>query len=265
MSPRTVPELFDISGKVALVTGASGHLGRELAIGLAEAGASVVAASRSAERSNDLARALPVVGKAKHAAVALDHLDSASIASGFADAVTRAGQIDILVNNGHQATTKTWQDTTAAEFTAQLANASGYFELAKAVRDHAVERQEEASIILLGSMYGIVSSVPSMYEGIGPGNPVAYHALKGGIIQMARHLAVHWARDGVRVNTLSPGPFPNVDHAPAELCRRLAERTPLGRLGNADELKGAVVFLASDASSYITGHNLVVDGGWTAW
>jgi NAD(P)-dependent dehydrogenase (short-subunit alcohol dehydrogenase family) len=265
MSQKTVPELFDLTGKVALVTGASGHLGRELAIGLAEAGASVVAASRSAERSEEVARALPVVRNAKHAAVALDHLDSASIASGFADAVNRAGQIDILVNNGHQATTKTWHDTTADEFTAQLANATGYFELAKAVRDHAVQRQAPASVVLLGSMYGIVSSVPAMYEGIGPGNPVAYQALKGGIIQMARHLAVHWARDGIRVNTLSPGPFPNVDRAPAELCRRLVERTPLGRLGNADELKGAVVFLASDASSYITGHNLVVDGGWTAW
>jgi NAD(P)-dependent dehydrogenase (short-subunit alcohol dehydrogenase family) len=265
MNQKTVPELFDLSGKVALVTGASGHLGHELAIGLAEAGASVVAASRSVERGAEIARSLPIIGAAKHLAVGLDHLDSGSIGSGFADAVKRAGQIDILVNNGHQATTKTWQDTTAAEFTAQLANASGYFELAKAVRDHAVERQTKASVVLLSSMYGIVSSVPSMYEGIGPGNPVAYQALKGGIIQMARHLAVHWARDGVRVNTLSPGPFPNVDRAPAELCRRLAERTPLGRLGNADELKGAVVFLASDASSYITGHNLVVDGGWTAW
>ncbi len=118
---------------------------------------------------------------------------------------------------------------------------------------------------MLGSMYGFVSSVPAMYEGIGPVNPVAYQVLKGGVIQMVRHLAVHWARNGVRVNALSPGPFPDTNRAPAELCRRLAERTPLGRLGNANELKGAVVFLASDASSYVTGHNLVVDGGWTAW
>src|SRR5262245_18793576 len=106
MSQKTVRELFDLSGKVALVTGASGHLGRELAIGLAEAGASVVAASRSAERGEEIARSLPVVGSATHSGVAIDHLDSASLASGFADAVNQGGHIDILVNNGHEPTTK---------------------------------------------------------------------------------------------------------------------------------------------------------------
>src|SRR5262245_15493666 len=129
MTQKTVQELFDLSGKVALVTGASGHLGRELAIGLAEAGASVVAASRSAERGEEIARSLPLVGSATHSCVAIDHLDSASLAAGFAEAVNRAGHIDILVNNGHQATIKTWHDATADDFTAQLANASGYFEL----------------------------------------------------------------------------------------------------------------------------------------
>lgn len=265
MGAKTVREQFDLSGRVALVTGASGHLGRAIASGLAEAGASVVAASRTLERAQEVARELPVIGDARHFGVQIDHLSSDSIATGFAVAVEAAGQIDILINNGHQPTTKTWHDISDDEFTAQLANASGYFHLAKELRDHAVARGTSASIILLGSMYGIVSSVPAMYEGVGPGNPAAYQVLKGGIVQLARHLAVHWAGDRVRVNTLSPGPFPNRDRAPAELCRRLAERTPLGRLGNADELKGAAVFLASDASSYVTGHNLVVDGGWTAW
>src|SRR5215475_12705865 len=106
MSQKTVPQLFNLTGKVALVTGASGHLGRELAVGLAEAGASVIAASRSAERGEELARSLPIIANAKHIAVALDHLDSASITNGFADALKRAGRVDILVSNGHQATTK---------------------------------------------------------------------------------------------------------------------------------------------------------------
>jgi len=88
--------------------------------------------------------------------------------------------------------------------------------------------------------------------------------LKGGIIHMTRHLAVYWAADGVRVNCLSPGPFP-AEKAPAEMVERLKTKSPLGRMGLPVELKGAVVFLASDASSYVTGHNLVVDGGWTAW
>lgn len=118
---------------------------------------------------------------------------------------------------------------------------------------------------MLGSMYGIVGSYPEAYQDICAASPVAYHALKGGIIHLTRHLAVYWARDGVRVNCLSPGPFPNLDRVPDGLVERLEQRSPMGRMGVPSELKGAVVFLASDASSYMTGQNMVIDGGWTAW
>ncbi|MCU0979723.1 MAG: SDR family oxidoreductase [Pirellulaceae bacterium] len=93
---------------------------------------------------------------------------------------------------------------------------------------------------------------------------MAYHALQGGIVQLTRHLAVYWAKDGIRVNCLSPGPFPN-PQAPAEMVERLKTKSPMGRMGLPHELKGAIVFLASEASSYMTGQNLIVDGGWTAW
>jgi len=132
------------------------------------------------------------------------------------------------------------------------------------VHDHAVQRKASASIIMLASMYGLVASYPDAYDGIGPASPVAYHALKGGILQMTRHLAVYWAKDNVRVNALSPGPFPSAKANP-EMVERLKTKSPMNRMGEPHELKGAVVFLASDASSYVTGHNLVIDGGWTAW
>lgn len=96
-------------------------------------------------------------------------------------------------------------------------------------------------------------------------SPVAYHALKAGIIHMTRHLAVYWARDGVRVNCLSPGPFLNEGKVPRELVVRYSKKSPMQRIGRPQELKGAIVFLASDASSYMTGQNLVIDGGWTSW
>jgi gluconate 5-dehydrogenase len=191
-------------------------------------------------------------------------MDPESLERGFAEAVALAGRIDVLVNNGHEAQPADWTSVTAEQFSRQLANATGYVLLARLVRNHAVARRAAASVILLGSMYGLVASYPDAYEGICPASPVAYHALKGGIVHMTRHLAAYWAADGVRVNCLSPGPFPG-ETAPPEVVERLKAKLPMKRMGRPHDLKGAVVFLASDASSFMTGQNLVIDGGWTAW
>ncbi len=260
----TVQQLFNLTNRVALVTGASGHLGPALAEALAEAGARVVVASRNLSKAQTVAAKLGGKQAGKHVGVAIDHMDEASIERGFADAARAAGQIDILVNNGHEPLSADWRGVTGDQFTRQLANATGYFLLSRLLRDHAVERGAPASIVLLGSMYGLVGSYPDAYEGVSPASPAAYHALKGGIVHLTRHLAVYWAKDGVRVNCLSPGPFPS-EKAPRELIAQLEQKSPLARMGQPHELKGAIVFLASDASSYVTGHNLVVDGGWTAW
>ena len=261
---RPVTELLSLRGKTALITGATGHLGSAMAGALAEAGASVVVSSRSGERARDAAAALPRVGGAMHHGVALDHMDESSALAGFAAAVDTAGPIDVLVNNGHDPLGADWASVTAAQFNRHLANATGYFVLARALREHAVARRSPASVVMLGSMYGVVGSYPDAYDGGSAASPVAYHALKGGIIQMTRHLAVYWAKDDVRVNCLSPGPFPS-EKAPAAVVERLVQKSPMRRMGRPEELKGAVVFLASEASSYMTGQNLVIDGGWTAW
>jgi gluconate 5-dehydrogenase len=260
----TVGELFDLTGRVALVTGGTGHLGSAMCRALAEAGALVVVTSRDADRAKHAAAALPRPGGAQHHGVALDHMDPAALERGFAEALALAGKIDVLVNNGHEAEPSDWVTVTSEQFTRQLANATGYFLLARLVRNHAVERRDPASVILLGSMYGQVASYPDAYEGICPASPVAYHTLKGGIIHLTRHLAAYWAADGVRVNCLSPGPFPS-EKAPLAMVERLTTKLPMKRMGRPHELKGAVVFLASDASSFMTGQNLTIDGGWTAW
>jgi NAD(P)-dependent dehydrogenase (short-subunit alcohol dehydrogenase family) len=257
----TVQQLFDLTGRVAVVTGAAGYLGRALSRALAEAGARVVCTSREAGRAVDAAATLPGSG---HLGVALDHTDPASLDRGWAQIVERTGHVDVLVNNGHEANASDWTTVTAGEFTRQLSNATGYFLLARHLREHAVRRGSPASIIMLGSMYGLVGSYPDAYEGVAPASPVAYHTLKGGILHMTRHLAVYWARDRVRVNCLSPGPFPS-EKAPAVMVERLKTKCPMARTGEPHELKGAAVFLASDASSYMTGQNVVIDGGWTAW
>jgi len=267
MSPqrdRTVQELFDLTGRVALITGARGHLGRALADALAEAGARVVVSSRQLDRARTVAESLGGKESGRHLAVELDHLDEPSIARGFDEAAAAAGHIDILVNNGHDPLAADWSTVTAEQFQRQLANLTGYFLLARRLREHAVAAGRPASVVLLGSMYGVVGSYPDAYEGICGASPAAYHALKGGIVQLTRHLAVYWAQDGVRVNCLSPGPFPSPQASP-ELVERLKTKSPMRRMGMPQELKGALLFLASDAGSYVTGQNLIVDGGWTAW
>lgn len=259
-----IRQLFSLSGRVVLVTGAGGHLGGAMANALAEAGARVVVSSRDIDKARSVAAAIGGEMAGKHLAVQLDHLDEKSIAGGFDDAVAQAGRIDILVNNGHDPLAADWTTVTADQFQRQLNNLTGYFLLSRRMRDHAVATQNAASIILLGSMYGVVASYPDAYEGICAASPVAYHALKGGIVHMTRHLAVYWAKDRVRVNCLSPGPFP-APKASSALVERLRTKVPMGRMGLPYELKGPITFLASDASSYMTGQNLIIDGGWTAW
>lgn len=260
----TIQQLFDLTGRTALITGGTGHLGTAFSRALAEAGATVVISSRDVARARDAAAALPSPGGVKHLAVALDQMDPRSLDKGFADAAAIAGRIDVLVNNGLEALGKDLTNCTFEEFARHQANNAGYFVLARHVRDHAVSRGAAASIINIGSMYGQVGSYPDAYEGVSVASPVAYHALKGGTIHMTRHLACYWAKDRVRVNCLSPGPFPH-DRVNKEMVARLCHKNPMKRMGLAYELKGAVVFLASDASSFVTGQNVTVDGGWTAW
>lgn len=261
---RTVQELFDLSGRVAMVTGATGHLGRALCEALAEAGASVVATSRDAAKARDYVATLPRTGNAKHYGVALDYTDTPSLEVALRETIEQAGRVDILVNNGYALSPGDWTNIDANGFNRQLSNATGCFLLARLFREHALKRGGGGSIIMLGSMYALVGSYPDAYAGVCNASSVAYHTLKGGIVQMTRHLAVYWVGDGIRVNTLTPGPFPAPAASPA-MVERLCTKSPMKRMGRPDELKGAVVYLASDASSYVTGQNLVVDGGWTAW
>lgn len=254
-------ELFNLDGRVALVTGGTGHLGTAFCETLAEAGARVIVTSRTLSRAQESAQGLPGTG---HLGLTLDHKDDASIETLMKDAVAQCGQIDILVNNGTHGAADDWTTVDQAKFNDQLANATAYFLLGRLFRDHVVSRGAEGTLINIGSMYGIVASYPDAYEGVCNYSPASYHALKGGIIHLTRHLAVYWAKDNVRVNCLSPGPFPG-PNAPQEMVARLCEKSPMQRMGTPDELKGALLLLASDAGSYITGQNIVVDGGWTAW
>ena len=265
MTERTIHQLFDLTGRVAVVTGAAGWLGAAMSRALAEAGAQLVVTSRDGAQAAEFAATLPGDG---HIGLAFHQDDTDTIPAFVADVVARTGRIDVLVNNAYGGTAPSIDTATAADFDrAYHTGVTAYFLLAREVVFHLRERRARGSVINIGSMYGVVASYPDAYTDLPINSPPNYHGLKGGIVHLTRHLAAYWAADGVRVNTISPGPFPSPkvkDRLP-EFIERLDAKVPMGRMGLPEELKGVVVLLASDAGSYITGQNILVDGGWTAW
>ncbi len=256
-------DLLCLDGKVALVTGGAGYLGRAMCEALAELGARVAIASRNVENCQRLADDL---GEG-HLALPLDISSADSIRSVVAEVIERLGGLHVLVNNAYSGPAVKLETATEDDFATSLANGvTAYFVAAQAAWRHMREHGG-GSIINIASMYGMVGSYPDAYAGTTFASPPNYHAAKGAVIHLTRHLAVYWAPDGVRVNAISPGPFPHTDQRStfAEVMARLQAKSPMGRMGEPAEMKGAVALLASDAGSYITGHNLVVDGGWTAW
>jgi gluconate 5-dehydrogenase len=261
----TIHDLFSLQGKVALVTGAAGWLGSAMSRALAEAGAVLAVTSREQGRAQAFAETLPGRG---HIGLAFSQGDTASIPALANDVVERLGQIDILVNNAYSGSAPDIDSAAAEDFDrAYHTGVTAYFLLAREVVHHLRRRQAPGSIINIASMYGVVASYPDAYTGLPVNSPPNYHGLKGGLVHLTRHLAVYWAKDRVRVNAISPGAFPkdSVRTSMPEFIARLEAKVPLGRMGDPHELKGLVVLLASDAGSYITGQNLLVDGGWTAW
>ncbi len=262
---RSVLDLFSLKNKVAVVTGACGWLGSAMSRALAEAGAQVVATSRDGGQAAEFASTLSGDG---HLGLGLSQGDTDTIPGFVAEVVERMGKIDVLVNNAYGATAPDIDNATAEDFNqAYHVGVTSYFLLARDVMLHLREQQRPGSIINIASMYGVVASYPSAYEGLSANSPPNYHALKGGVVHLTRHLAAYWAKYNIRVNAIAPGPFPKpeVRDNVEGFIPRLEEKVPLGRMGKPEELKGAVVLLASDAGSYITGQNLLVDGGWTAW
>ncbi len=262
---RNVLDLFSLRGRVAIVTGACGWLGSAMSRALAEAGATMVVTSRDAEQAAQFAAQLPGEG---HIGIGFEQGDTDTIPGFVADVVRRLGRIDVLINNAYGGTAPDIDNATAEDFDRSYhTGATAYFLLAREVTNHLRERQAPGSIVNIASMYGVVASYPTAYEDLPTNSPPNYHGLKGAVVHLTRHLAAYWAPYNIRVNAISPGPFPKADTIAKlpEFNERLEQKVPLGRMGQPEELKGAVVLLASDAGSYITGQNLLVDGGWTAW
>jgi NAD(P)-dependent dehydrogenase (short-subunit alcohol dehydrogenase family) len=255
---------FDLTSKIAVVSGGAGLIGRGLVEGLARAHAHVFVADVDLRAAEELAARLRPDGLSV-STVELDIRDYESISRCVNEVLEAAGSLDIWVNSAYPKSAGAARDledvSPEAWRTDVDVHLNGYgFCCREAAR--AMRAGTGGSIINLASTYGIVAPDFSIYEGLDMTTPAAYAAIKGGIITLTRYMASYYGKNGIRVNSVSPGGIAN--NQPDVFVRRYVSRTPLGRMGTPEDIAGAVVFLASEAAAYVTGHNLVVDGGWTA-
>jgi gluconate 5-dehydrogenase len=251
-------KLFDLTGRVAIITGGSVGLGRQMAEGLAEMGASLVLCARKKERCEQAAQELQRLG-VETLALGCDVKDPASIRSVVDAAVSKFGRIDVLINNAGTSWGAPVEEMRLEHWNKVIeTNLTGTFLFAQAA-GRIMVKQRRGKIINIASVAGIRGAPPE-FQAIG------YHASKGGVIAFTKDLACKWGIHNIQVNAIAPGWFPtNMSAVVIEKNKEtFLRKIPLGRFGNEDDLKGAAVFLASDASNYVTGHVLVVDGGQTA-
>ena len=250
-------KLFDLSGRVAIVTGGNGGIGLGMAKGMAQAGAAIVVAGRQADKNTAAVKAIEALG-AKASAVAVDVKDEASVTAMVAQTVAQFGRLDILVNNAGMSIRKPPNEYTLAEWQQVIdINLTGAFLCSHAAYP-AMVKAGGGKMINIGSMMSI----------FGAPYAAAYAASKGGIVQMSKAMATAWAKDNIQVNAILPG-WIDTDLTKAArqqvqgLHERVLARTPAGRWGVPDDFAGTAVFLASAASDFVTGAALAVDGGYS--
>ena len=254
----TTSKIFDLSGRVAIITGGSVGLGRQMADGLAEMGASLVLCARKKERCEHAAAELQAAG-VKVLALACDVKDPASIQKVADAALEKFGRIDVLINNAGTSWGAPVESMTLEQWNKVIeTNLTGTFLFSQAV-GRAMIAQRRGKIINIASVAGLRGSSPKF-------SAIGYSSSKGGVIIFTKDLACKWGMHNIQVNAIAPGWFPT------EMSEKVIERNkesllagiPLGRFGGPQDLKGAAIFLASSASDFVTGHTLVVDGGQSA-
>lgn len=269
-NPNNIWQLFKLDKKVAIITGGARNLGFDMALALAEAGADVVITSRNLKSCAESAEKIGSLTGRIAKPYELDVRDETGIEALIDKVMEEFGHIDILINNAGNVTStpdnaplekrplSLWNEVIET-------NLTGTFLCSKHVVKKAMKPQKSGNIINIGSTTGIIGKDRRVYENTPMGGAtIDYHAAKGGVISMTRDMAVYLAPFGIRVNCISPAGF--FRNQPESFVREYSKTFPMGRMGeDGKEMKGAAVFLASEASSFVTGHNLVVDGGLTIW
>ncbi len=263
---RANKELFDLKGKVAIITGGAGILGEQHAEALAEAGANIVLADVNKEKAEKLAQRVAKDYKVKAIGLKVDISSKKDVDYMVSETVKKFGKIDILVNNAQGLSENyfaPFEEYPLEDWNKVMAvNLTGYFLCSQAVGKQML-KQGSGVMVNISSIYGYMAPDQRIYKGLDWNTPAVYTASKAGVIGLTKHLATYWADKNIRVNCITPGGvFNNQDESFVKGYNAL---TPMGRMAKKDELKGALLYLASDASSYVTGQNIVVDGGRSVW
>lgn len=266
-------ELFNLQNQVAIVTGGAGHLGRAISLGLADFGATVIVTGRNEETLKEFVDEANKEHDGRLSYVVNDVTNSVGFKQLVSDLYDKHGRIDILVNNAFNEKRKRIEEITQAEWEEGVRNiGSPAFTCTQAVLPPML-KQGKGTVINIASIYALLAPDQTLFTEKHPSSSALYAFSKAGVVGLTRWFASYYAKDGIRFNAVSPGHFPKpnkpgfgpeAEKAREEYVSNLASRPPMKRIGQPEEIAGAVIFLASRASSYVTGETVVVDGGWSA-
>jgi len=261
LTEKNYPNQFSLKGKTAVVTGGAGLIGKPVSIGLAQAGAKVYVADISKKAAKELVKKNENLDW-----IELDITNEKSVNSCIKTIVNKHKKIDIWVNCAYPRTIDWGNKFEDIKFESWKKNVdmhlNGYFLCCQKIAEQ-MKKQKKGSIINFSSIYGVVGPDFSVYDKTKITMPAAYSAIKGGVNTFTKYLATYYGKYGIRVNAVCPGGI--FDNQPKKFIKKYEEKTPLKRMGKPDDIVGSVIFLASDASAYVTGHLLMVDGGWSTW
>ncbi|MBT6051889.1 MAG: SDR family oxidoreductase [Candidatus Scalindua sp.] len=260
MNTEYLDNLFSVSDKVVLVTGATGQIGYEICKAYKEAGAFVYGVDKILDDQK-------MVKSDRVEYIELDVTDKESVLKNMDYIISKHVRLDILINNAGVSCFEPFEDRPEESFDWVMdVNLKGTFFCIQAYAKYAVERKLKGSIVNIASMYGIISPDFRIYNDGDRKNSEIYGATKAGVIQMTRYFAVHLAKHEIRVNSVSPGGIYNPESPQgADFISEYSFRCPMGRMANVNEVIGAILYLSSNAASYTTGHNMVIDGGMSCW
>ena len=259
----SVNTIFSIKNKVIVITGATGYLGSKMVEHLTLAGAKVMVLSTSLSKAKALCKQLEI---SQEQAFEVDVSSKVSIENTLKKIYNRFSSIDVLVNNAYFGVAKEFNSYTKEDWCKSLDGTVISTDITTQAVIPYMIKNNKGRIINISSMYGMVAPNPDVYPENIMINPLSYGVGKAGIIQYTKYIAMAVAKNNITVNTISYGPFPNTDNVKDEtFLKNLAEKTFVKRIGKPEEVTSAIYFLSLDESSYVTGQNIVIDGGWTSW